>query len=65
MVRTWNDGFAATVTAETCPVCRSLRVHALEPDWFAIEIDRRDELRGAEAPLQVEFACTDCGTRWK
>ena len=50
----------AIVAPEACPVCASEHVQAIELAWFAIELDRADELRDAE----VEFSCRDCGSRW-
>ena len=58
-----GDG-APAVAVETCPVCASLRVHAVEPDWFAIELARASDLRSESAGFEVEFACRDCGSRW-
>jgi hypothetical protein len=49
-----------TVAPEACPVCASADVRAIELAWFAIDLDRADELREAD----VEFSCRDCGSRW-
>ena len=64
MVRTWSDGAVGAVAVETCPVCASLQVRTVEPDWFVVELDRGDELREAEPAFEVEFRCQDCGSRW-
>ena len=64
MVRTWSDGAVGAVAVETCPVCASLQVRTVEPDWFVVELDRGDELRGADVAFEVEFRCQDCGSRW-
>ncbi len=64
MVRTWDDGAAGAVAVETCPVCASLQVRTVEPDWFVVELERSDELRGADVAFEVEFRCADCGSRW-
>ena len=37
----------SAVTAELCPECGSLDVKAIEPRWFAVDVERREELRGA------------------
>lgn len=47
-------------TVDTCPVCASAHVRASEPLWFAIELDRADDLREPA----VEFRCNDCGSDW-
>ncbi|WP_243073561.1 hypothetical protein [Microbacterium sp. SS28] len=60
MVRTWESGIVAV---ETCPVCASLQVRTVEPDWFVLELERADELRRAEE-FAVEFACRECGSVW-
>jgi hypothetical protein len=62
MVRTRDDSTAA-VAVEACPVCASLRVETVEPDWFAVELERADELRAHE--FEVEFACRECRTHWR
>ncbi|WP_442576262.1 hypothetical protein ACSBPH_03720 [Microbacterium sp. F51-2R] len=59
MVRTWEDG---TVAVEVCPICSSLQVRVVEPEWFVVELERA-ELR-APAVFEVEFACRDCGSHW-
>jgi len=59
MVRTWEDG---TVAVEVCPVCSSLQVRVVEPEWFVVELERA-ELRASTA-FEVEFACRDCGSHW-
>jgi len=64
MVRTWSDGAVGAVAVETCPVCASLQVRTVEPDWFVVELDRGDELREGEPAFEVEFRCQDCGSRW-
>jgi hypothetical protein len=61
MVKTWRDG---AVAVETCPVCASLQVRTVEPDWFAVELERSDELRAAAVAFEVEFRCQDCGSHW-
>ncbi|MFH8249688.1 hypothetical protein ACH3VR_04885 [Microbacterium sp. B2969] len=60
MVRTWDDGPAVAV--EVCPVCASLRVQTVEPDWFTVELERGDELR--RQVFEIEFSCRDCGSVW-
>lgn len=60
MVRTWDEG---VVAVEVCPVCSSLQVRVVEPDWFVIELERAGELR-AEPVFEVEFRCRDCGSHW-
>ncbi|TDN92385.1 hypothetical protein [Microbacterium sp. BK668] len=61
MVRTWDDG---VVAVEVCPVCSSLQVRVVEPEWFALELERAAELRSGESVFVVEFSCRDCGSRW-
>jgi hypothetical protein len=51
---------AALVAPEACPMCASHDVRALEHAWFAIELDRADDLR----EFAVTFACRDCGWQW-
>jgi len=63
MVKIWDD----TTTVETCPVCDSLEVRVVEPDWFVLELgadlaQRADLVRRAEAG--IEFHCRDCGWNW-
>jgi hypothetical protein len=56
-----KDAAAIVLAApERCPVCASSEVGAIELGWFAIELDRRDEL----ADPDVEFVCRDCGSHW-
>ncbi|QIG40206.1 hypothetical protein G5T42_12530 [Microbacterium sp. 4R-513] len=62
MVRTWDGG---TVAVEVCPICSSLQVRVVEPEWFLVELERSDELRPREPLFVVEFACRDCGSRWR
>ncbi len=46
-------------------MCTSDDVRAIEPDWFAVEFDRRGELAAAgEAEVIVLFGCRDCGWQW-
>lgn len=47
---------------ELCPACASADVRVDEGTWFAVELDRRAELR--EEDVRVEFRCRDCGERW-
>ncbi|MRH28695.1 hypothetical protein GH740_05125 [Microbacterium sp. SYP-A9085] len=59
---TTRDAAAEKIAApETCPVCASADVRAIELAWFAIELERAAEVREAD----VEFACRDCGSRWR
>ncbi len=46
------------VAPEVCPVCGSGEVRVIDADWFAIELERSDQLR------EVTFACHECGCRW-
>lgn len=62
MVETREDGTAEAVAVESCPVCASLQVRVREPDWFAVKLERRDELRRHE--FEVEFACRECSAVW-
>ena len=64
MVRTWDDG---AVAVEVCPVCSSLQVRVVEPEWFLVELERGRELelRGRDDRFHVEFACRDCGSHWE
>jgi hypothetical protein len=56
---------ASPLLRELCPVCTSDDVRAIEPDWFAVEFDRRGELAAAgEAEVIVLFGCRDCGWQW-
>jgi hypothetical protein len=50
------------VTAEICPQCGSLDVVAIEPRWFAVDVDRRADIGWVD---QVEFGCRGCATRWE
>ena len=52
----------ATTSVETCPVCGSVDVRAVEPGWFLLELDRGAELRDA---VVVEFTCRECGSLWR
>lgn len=45
---------------EACPVCAALDVRVIEDAWFAIELDRADQLRQAV----VTFTCRECGWHW-
>lgn len=51
------------VSAEICPSCGSLDVRAVEPHWFAIDINRRGELDPVWVD-SIEFGCRDCGSTW-
>lgn len=51
-----------TATVDVCPICASARVLARETRWFALDLDRGDELRAGEH--DVEFRCRDCGSDW-
>ncbi|MEU1970062.1 hypothetical protein ABZ477_00215 [Microbacterium sp. NPDC019599] len=62
MVRTWEDG---AVAVETCPVCASLEVRTIEPDWFAVELERSAEVRAQDVGFEIEFACRECGAVWR
>ena len=69
---------ARMIVAEACPACGSLEIRAVEPRWFAVDLDRRAELDRAEldsAELdsaasdggwveRLEFACRDYGLHW-
>ena len=59
---------ARMIVAEACPGCGSLDVRAVEPRWFAVDLDRRAELDSAESDggwvELLEFACHDCGLHW-
>jgi hypothetical protein len=58
---------APAVTAETCPECGSLDVRAFEPRWFAVDVERRRELRGSwdsDWVERIEFGCRECGAGW-
>ncbi|MFE1644588.1 hypothetical protein [Microbacterium sp. P01] len=54
------------VTAEVCAECGSLDVRAVEPQWFTVGFDRRDELHEhvASHVEGLEFGCRDCGAHW-
>jgi len=54
---------SAPSSVEACPVCASLDVRALEPGWFAVELDRRAALQDDE--VAVEFSCRECGASWR
>lgn len=50
-----------TLTApEACPVCGAFDVRVADETWFAIALDRADEVREPT----VSFACRECGSRW-
>jgi acetone carboxylase gamma subunit len=57
---------AGAVRPESCPECGSLDVRAAEPRWFAVEVDRRSELRSWDSDWveRIEFGCRDCGAAW-
>ena len=55
----------SAVTAEMCPQCGSLDVKAVEPRWFAVDVERRSELhRDADGVECIEFGCRECGAAW-
>ncbi|GAA1958190.1 hypothetical protein GCM10009776_20630 [Microbacterium deminutum] len=56
----------SAVTAETCPECGSLDVRASEPRWFAVDVDRRSDLRSWDSDWveRIEFGCRECGVVW-
>lgn len=56
----------SVVAAEKCPECGSFDVRAIEPRWFAVEFDRRNELRSEDSGWveRIEFGCRDCSTVW-
>jgi len=60
MTRTKHAAPAGS-SIEVCPVCASPDVRVREPEWFVLELDRADELRG---DVLVEFSCRDCGAAW-
>jgi hypothetical protein len=53
------------IVAEVCPQCGSLDVKAVEPRWFAVELDRRAELEQGGWVDHLEFGCRDCGLVWE
>ena len=65
-------GVSAHVVIESCPACGSVDVCTLEPRWFRVEVDRRDELHDAAhaarhddcLAVEVRFACRGCGISW-
>ncbi|WP_396655528.1 hypothetical protein [Microbacterium sp.] len=57
----WHTAMTSAIV-EVCPACASPDVRAEEDTWFAVELDRRAELR--EQNVRVEFRCRDCGERW-
>jgi len=70
-----HEVVSALVVIESCPTCRSVDVRTLEPRWFTVQVDRRDELHedspGTSRParddglaVEVRFGCRDCGTCW-
>jgi len=54
------------VTVEHCPECGSFDVRATEPRWFAVEFDRRTEIRSSDSHWveRIEFGCRDCSAVW-
>jgi hypothetical protein len=64
MGRTGNDA-TAVLAIDVCPVCTSSDLRVAEPEWFAVELDRGDELRRLDADAAPEFACRDCGEIWR
>jgi hypothetical protein len=62
MGRTVHDA-AASLAIDVCPVCTSSSVRIAD-DWFMLELDRSDDLRGPDADLPPEFACRECGASW-
>lgn len=53
-----------TSLIETCPGCGSVDLRAIEPRWFAIELERRSEVQDDGRVVRVEFGCRDCGLHW-
>ncbi|WP_438352474.1 hypothetical protein [Microbacterium sp. CJ88] len=54
-----------TSLIETCPGCGSVDLRAIEPGWFAIELERRTEMHDDDdRSVRVEFGCRDCGLHW-
>jgi hypothetical protein len=56
----------SAVTAEMCPQCGSYDVQAVEPRWFAVDVERRSELRSWDSDWveRIEFGCRECGAAW-
>jgi hypothetical protein len=56
----------SVVAAEKCPECGSFDVKVIEPRWFAIELDRRSEIRSPDPHWVecIEFGCRDCSAVW-
>jgi hypothetical protein len=54
------------MTAEMCPQCGSYDVQAVEPQWFAVDVERRSELRSWDSDWveRIEFGCRECGAAW-
>lgn len=60
---------AVATIVEQCPECSSPDVQVVELGWFAVQLDRRDELADAPAAAEddgvVEFSCRDCAAHWR
>jgi len=59
-MKTQTQNSAALLAPETCPVCASVDVRVRDDAWFAIELDRADDLR---QPV-IAFTCRECGWHW-
>jgi hypothetical protein len=44
-------------------VCASSDVRIVE-EWFVLEFERGEELRGRESDAAPQFGCRDCGADW-
>jgi hypothetical protein len=60
---TGSEVTAHPVTAESCPECGSFDVRAVEPRWFAVDVERRSSWDSDWAD-RIEFGCRECGWVW-